>query len=229
MESRRNKKVVDYKKLAGLSEEDEKRIILPPNIKPKQEQNLENFCSLCGSLLQLNKSVSKDVLSNGFSMVETINQMNSLGISLNFSPEEQICDQCFDLVDNIILLERQLDVEKARLSKLINFRNNILFDKCKIEIMHDLSSEAFNSFLDDSSISQDPILKLTEIEKKTLKLELDDHDDASGCKILKNLTLRMVSRLGGKFTLSTSGSLIIQVCLKYQIKSLQIFINQYLQ
>ena len=209
MESRRNKKVVDYKKLAGLSEEDEKRIILQPN-KLKLEQKVENFCSLCGSLRQLTKSVSEDVLSNGFSMVETFNQMNSLGISFNFSPEEEICIVCFDLVDNIILLERQLDIAKTRLSKLVHFRNDILFDKCKIEIMHDLSSEAFNSFLDDSSISQDPILKLTEIEKKSLKLELDDHD-AGGFKILKNLTSRMVSRLGGKFTLSTSGSLIIQV------------------
>ena len=213
MESRRNKKVVDYKKLAGLSEEDEKRIILQTP-EPKPEQNLDDFCSLCGFLRQLNKSVSKDVISNGFSILETFNQMNSLEISFNFSPEEQICIDCFNLVDNIILLERQLNVEKARLSKLVNFRNEILFDKCKIDIMHDPTSEAFNSFLDDSSISQDPILKLTEIEMKELKLEFDDHDD-SGNKILKNLTLRMVSRLGGKFTLNTSGSIIIQVCMVY--------------
>ena len=118
MESRRNKKVVDYKKLAGLSEEDEKRIILQTP-EPKPEQNLDDFCSLCGFLRQLNKSVSKDVLSNGFSILETFNQMNSLEISFNFSPEEQTCIDCFNLVDNIILLERQLNVEKAKLSKLV--------------------------------------------------------------------------------------------------------------
>ena len=59
-------------------------------------------------------------------------------------------------------------------------------------------------FLDDSSATQDPILFLTYEEMKALKLDIN-------AQFITNVTLLTITRIGAKFLLGTSGSLVIQV------------------
>ena len=90
----RKKKTIDYKKLAGLADEDTSDV---QNVITKEEYF--SSCSLCCSMRALSKSVKNDLLSNGQSLNEFILSFSAAQTELNFlSSEDQICDECFRYV-----------------------------------------------------------------------------------------------------------------------------------
>ena len=110
----------------------------------------------------------------------------------------------FSLIDNIVQLSYQLDTAKNKLTKLIHLRSQediILFEKAILKIVETESMD-LSSFLVDSSAPQDPILKLTSKERKAYKLEKNSEFQ---------ITRNFISRIGAKFHLDPSGTLIIQV------------------
>ena len=110
----------------------------------------------------------------------------------------------FSLIDNIVQLSYQLDSAKNKLTKLIHLRSQediILFEKAILKIVENESMD-LSSFLVDSSAPQDPILKLTSEERKAYKLEKNSE---------LQVTRNFISRIGAKFHLDPSGTLIIQV------------------
>ena len=120
----------------------------------------------------------------------------------------------FSLIDNIVQLSYQLDTAKNKLTKLIHLRSQediILFEKAILKIVETESMD-LSSFLVDSSAPQDPILKLTSKERKAYKLEKNSEFQ---------ITRNFISRIGAKFHLDPSGTLIIQVNMtNFHIKGL---------
>ena len=95
----RKKKTIDYKKLAGLADEDTSDV---QNVITKEEYF--SSCSLCCSMRALSKSVKNDLLSNGQSLNEFILSFSAAQTELNFlSSEDQICDECFRYVCTVAL------------------------------------------------------------------------------------------------------------------------------